>query len=57
MASSANLKFARPGRDQNLVIELLLPGRHNALNALAAIAVACEEGVQDAAIQSRSGSI
>lgn len=34
-----------------LMIKLNLPGRHNALNALAAIAVATEEGVSDEAIQ------
>ncbi|MEK9719714.1 MAG: UDP-N-acetylmuramate--L-alanine ligase [Quisquiliibacterium sp.] len=35
----------------SLPIELNLPGRHNVLNALAAIAVADELGVPDAAIQ------
>lgn len=34
-----------------LHVELNLPGKHNALNALAAIAVAGEEGVSDEAIQ------
>jgi UDP-N-acetylmuramate--alanine ligase len=34
-----------------LSIVLNLPGRHNALNALAAIAVATEEGISDSAIQ------
>lgn len=34
-----------------LMIHLNLPGRHNVLNALAAIAVATEEGISDAAIQ------
>jgi UDP-N-acetylmuramate--alanine ligase len=34
-----------------LDIILNLPGRHNALNALAAIAVATEEGIEDAVIQ------
>ncbi|RUO37542.1 UDP-N-acetylmuramate--L-alanine ligase [Aliidiomarina shirensis] len=33
-----------------LPIELNLPGKHNALNALAAIAVATDEGIEDAAI-------
>lgn len=33
-----------------LSIELNLPGKHNALNALAAIAVATDEGIEDAAI-------
>ena len=34
-----------------LMIRLNLPGQHNALNALAAIAVATEEGISDEAIQ------
>ncbi|WP_417614339.1 UDP-N-acetylmuramate--L-alanine ligase [Oceanisphaera sp.] len=33
-----------------LNVQLNLPGRHNALNAAAAIAVACEDGVADEAI-------
>ena len=41
----------RPGRDGQLLITLNLPGRHNVLNALAAIAVASELGVPDAVIQ------
>jgi len=41
----------RPGRDGRLSITLNLPGRHNVLNALAAIAVATELGVPDAVIQ------
>ena len=38
-------------RDHELPVTLTLPGRHNALNAVAAIAVASELGVDDAAIQ------
>jgi UDP-N-acetylmuramate--alanine ligase len=41
----------RPGRDGELPITLNLPGRHNVLNALAAIAVASELGVSDTVIQ------
>ncbi len=41
-----------PERDGPLAITLNMPGRHNVLNALAAIAVAHELGVPDAAIQS-----
>ena len=41
----------RPGHDKPLSIALNLPGRHNVLNALAAIAVATELGVSDEAIQ------
>ena len=37
---------------QDLYIELNIPGRHNALNAAAAVAVATEDGVPDAAILS-----
>ena len=40
----------RPGREP-LAVSLNLPGRHNVLNALAAIAVATELDVDDAAIQ------
>ena len=41
----------RPGSDAELAVTLNLPGRHNVLNALAAIAVASELGVSDSAIQ------
>ncbi len=37
--------------EDNLSIELNMPGKHNVLNALAAIAVAVDEGVDSAAIQ------
>jgi UDP-N-acetylmuramate--alanine ligase len=40
----------RPGRDGRLDVTLAVPGRHNVLNALAAIAVATELGIEDAAI-------
>lgn len=40
----------RRGRDPWLDVSLNLPGRHNVLNALAAIAVACELGVDEEAI-------
>lgn len=40
----------RPGKSP-LAITLNLPGRHNVLNALAAIAVATEEGISDEIIQ------
>jgi UDP-N-acetylmuramate--alanine ligase len=39
----------RPSRD-NIDVQLNMPGRHNVLNALAAIAIATEEGVSDQAI-------
>jgi UDP-N-acetylmuramate--alanine ligase len=41
-----------PERDAPLAITLNMPGNHNVLNALAAIAVAHELGVEDVAIQS-----
>jgi len=41
----------RPGHEALLSITLNLPGRHNVLNALAAIAVATELRIADAAIQ------
>ncbi|PSF10503.1 UDP-N-acetylmuramate--L-alanine ligase [Marinobacter fuscus] len=40
----------RPGDRPNLAVELKMPGRHNVLNALATIAVATDEGVDDQAI-------
>ncbi|MDX1818170.1 MAG: UDP-N-acetylmuramate--L-alanine ligase [Marinobacter sp.] len=40
----------RPGGRSDLSVELRMPGRHNVLNALAAIAVATDEGVDDDAI-------
>jgi UDP-N-acetylmuramate--alanine ligase len=40
-----------PGREAGLPITLNMPGRHNVLNALAAIAVAHEVNVSDKAIQ------
>ena len=46
-----HFQVQRPGHDKPLSITLNLPGRHNVLNALAAIAVATELGVSDEAIQ------
>ena len=40
----------RPGGRPDLAVELKMPGRHNVLNALATIAVATDEGVDDQAI-------
>jgi len=40
----------RPGGRSSLTVELKMPGRHNVLNALATIAVATDEGVDDKAI-------
>jgi len=44
-------EVALPGRDVNLEVQLNMPGQHNVLNALAAIAVAHELGVSDQDIQ------
>ncbi len=41
----------RPAPAQALSVSLNMPGMHNVLNATAAIAVACDEGVSDEAIQ------
>lgn len=43
---------SRPGAAGDLSVELNLPGEHNVRNALAAIAVASDEGASDAAILS-----
>ncbi|MDH3280079.1 MAG: UDP-N-acetylmuramate--L-alanine ligase [Gammaproteobacteria bacterium] len=42
-------RVRRPGRD-DLSIELALPGRHNVLNALAAVAIGDKLGIDDVAI-------
>ncbi|MBT4518465.1 MAG: UDP-N-acetylmuramate--L-alanine ligase [Halieaceae bacterium] len=41
----------RPGEIQPLTIQLNMPGIHNVLNATAAVAVACDEGLEDQYIQ------
>ena len=43
-------EISRPGAEENLEIRLNLPGKHNVLNALAAITVASELGVSDQSI-------
>ncbi len=45
------LKVARPGTDQLLELDLSMPGKHNVLNALAAVAVAHELDIDDIALQ------
>ncbi|MGB2375869.1 MAG: UDP-N-acetylmuramate--L-alanine ligase, partial [Porticoccaceae bacterium] len=40
----------RPDNQASLTVSLNIPGRHNALNAAAAIAVASDEGISDKAI-------
>ena len=46
-----HFEVRRAGHDAALPVTLNMPGRHNVLNALAAIAVATELGVSDTAIQ------
>ena len=41
----------RPGAALALPVTLNMPGTHNVLNATAAVAVACDEGLQDSPIQ------
>lgn len=48
----SRFKVNLPDRDEPLDIFLNMPGVHNVLNALAAIAVAIDEGIDDNAIQS-----
>ena len=48
--AQSSFEVIRPGRPQPLAVTLNLPGRHNVLNALAAIAVATELEIEDAAI-------
>ncbi len=52
VACSSSFIVERPKHKDALSIQLNLPGRHNVLNAIAAIAVATEEGLDDSAIQS-----
>ncbi|MYA36798.1 MAG: UDP-N-acetylmuramate--L-alanine ligase [Gammaproteobacteria bacterium] len=44
-------EVSRPDGREPLSLELQMPGRHNALNATAAVAVASDEGVADAGIR------
>jgi len=45
------VSVARPGSDQLLQLELGMPGHHNVMNSLAAVAVAHELGLDDGALQ------
>jgi UDP-N-acetylmuramate--alanine ligase len=46
----SRFRATRRGREEVLDVELNMPGRHNALNALAAVAVAAELGIPDEAV-------
>ncbi len=48
-----NLKFdvTRPDKKKPITVSLGMPGRHNALNATAAIAIATDEGIKDSDIR------
>lgn len=48
--TTTTFKVSRRGNQTDLVITLNMPGRHNVLNALAAVAVASDEGLNDQAI-------
>lgn len=50
-ASRMSFKISRGADQEVLAIDLSLPGVHNALNATAAVAIACHLGVDDAAIK------
>lgn len=43
-------QVTRPGKAEALTITLAVPGMHNVLNALAAVAIATDEGIADTAI-------
>ena len=49
-AGQIGFQVTRPERKRPLKIRLAMPGRHNALNATAAVAIAADEGVSDKAI-------
>ncbi len=49
-AGNIAFKVERPGTKPTLSLRLNMPGKHNALNAAAAVVVASEEGIEDAAI-------
>ena len=49
--ASVNFTVLRPNNQSSLDVSLNMPGRHNALNALASIVVAGDEGIGDEDIQ------
>ena len=49
-ANNVRFDVSRPNEDELLQISLNMPGRHNALNATAAIVIATDEGIDDSDI-------
>src|SRR5690554_3623785 len=45
--NKTSFEIVRPEREGTLKVNLSIPGRHNALNAAAAVAVATDEGISD----------
>ena len=50
-AATSHFSVSLPGREDSLEIRLNMPGRHNILNALAAIGISIQLGLPDGAIQ------
>ncbi len=50
-----SFEITRPGKKTPLRISLNMPGRHNALNATAAVVIASDEGIKDKAIREGVG--
>ena len=51
IAGQIAFEVQRPDKKQSIKIKLDMPGKHNALNAAAAVAIASDEGIKDAAIK------
>ncbi len=49
--SKIQFEVSRPDKKTNLKLSLNMPGRHNALNATAAVVIATDEGISDKAIK------
>ncbi len=48
---NTHFEISRPEKKRSLKVSLAMPGKHNALNAAAAVAIASDEGISDAAIK------
>ena len=51
IAGQIAFEVQRPDKKKPIKIKLNMPGKHNALNAAAAVAIASDEGIKDAAIK------